>query len=131
MKEIAYSRFMSASISAPEANEAIAGAILEKAPAAGPGLTPGQERANKIRAGLYGDGVPADNLLEEIAGSEVSKTDGKAVGERIDKIFDTDADKDLARAFDAFTRKLIDKYYGILYNSPCYVRCHLKGVYDF
>ena len=30
-----------------------------------------------------------------------------------------------------FTRKLIDKYYGILYNSPCYVRCHLKGVYDF
>jgi len=111
MKEIAYSRFMSASVSAPEANEAIAGAILEKAPAAGPGLTPGQERANKIRAGLYGDGVSADNLLEEIAGSEVSKTDGKAVGERIDKIFDTDADKDLARAFDAFTRKLIDEGY--------------------
>ena len=114
MKEIAYSRFMSASISAPEANEAIAGAVLEKAPAAGPGLTPGQERANKIRAGLYGDGVPADNLLAEIAATDAEKTDGKAMEERIEKAFDSHADKDLALAFDEFTRKIIDEGYDAL-----------------
>jgi len=111
MKEIAYSRFMSASVSAPEANEAIAHAVIKPELAAGPGLTPVDTQANKIRVGLYGDGAPPRSILEEVAASDAKKTDGKAMGERIDKTFDADADKDLARAFDAFTRKLIDEGY--------------------
>ena len=102
---------MSASISAPEANEAIAHAVIKPELATGPGLTSVDTQANKIRARMYGDGTPPSSILEELAASDSKKTDGKAMGERIDKTFDTDADKDLARAFDAFTRKLIDEGY--------------------
>lgn len=105
---------MSASISAPEANEAMASAILEKAHATGPGLTPGQERANKLKTALYGDGTPTREITEAIGASKAEKIDGKAMEGRIDKAFDDDADKYLARAFDAFSRKLIDEGYDAL-----------------
>lgn len=110
MKEIAYSRFMSASPSAPEV---VVGAVLEKTPVAGPALTPEQQLSNQIRAGITKE-VPPRTILDKLRASKPEKTSGDPLQKRIDETFDTDADKDLARAFDVFSRKIIDDGYDTL-----------------